>query len=380
MKIAYFHGTAIPSRAASTVQVMKMCEAFAALGHEVVLFVPSASDVLENDFDVYDYYGVKRTFKIFFHCWFTLRSRRFRIPGRGYFDALRLAYEIKKIGPDLVYSRFALAGLIAAYSGVRVMHELHRPLSHLASRDARLTKLVLQHRRMVRAVTISSALMKQYLIDTPQIERKLFVAHDAASINSDPANIDPSTREFRVGYVGSLFPGRGIELIMSVARECTFARFHIVGGSKEEVARYDQELKGLSNVYMHGYQPNAVAMKMLKEFDVVLAPYGSKVSVYGDADADTSAFMSPLKLFEYMAAGKAIICSDHEVLKEVVTHEVTALICPRENIAAWVGALRRLWHDVSLRNSLGGNARKVCENNYTWKIRAERILNFKKRI
>jgi glycosyltransferase involved in cell wall biosynthesis len=230
---------------------------------------------------------------------------------------------------------------------------------------------------MIRAVTISAALKSQYLADLPHLENKVTVAHDGANIEIDVGEIRHVSPGYRVGYVGSLFPGRGIELIIALARECEFAQFDIIGGTLDEISLFQKELCDLNNIYMHGYQPNSIAMKMLKDFDVVLAPYGSKVSVHGDAQADTSAFMSPLKLFEYMAAGKAIICSDHEVLQEVITHEETALICERENVVEWVVALRRLWQDPYLRITLGERARDVCKRKYSWRARAEYVINFK---
>lgn len=376
MKIAYFHGTTVPSRAASTVNVMKMCEAFACLGHEVILFVPEGSDLNLSSVDIHQIYGVQKNFKIIHYNWFRGKHNWFYFPGLGYFSALHLAFKIKLLGINLVYSRFALAGLIAAFVGVRVIHESHRPLSQLEPREARITRLLLRNSRTIRVVMISDALKQMYLSVLPQIKNKCLVAHDAANITNKTYKTISVNKKLTVGYVGSIIPGRGIELIISIAHECSFAEFHIIGGSYQEISQYRIEVSKLSNLHMHGYQPNSIAIKMLEEFDVVLAPYGSKVSVHGDANADTSEFMSPLKLFEYMAAGKAIICSDHAVLQEVILHEETALICKREKVSEWVNALYRLWQDPSLRLNLGRQAYEVCKNNYTWHIRAKNVLNF----
>jgi hypothetical protein len=241
MKIAYLHGATIPSRAASTIQVMRMCEAIAGLGHEVMLLAPNKPDAERGVNDIYDHYGVAHSFEIALARWV-------RVPGREYFAALHMAYKARQFGANLVYSRFASAGLIAAWAGLRVVHELHRPLSHSTPREAYIIKLLLRHPRMVRAVTISGALQRQYLADVPQIADKVIVAHDAADVDVD-ADLTAETQEhsdFRVGYVGSLFPGRGIELIIALARECTFAQIHVVGGSDEEIAQYSTNLYGLT--------------------------------------------------------------------------------------------------------------------------------------
>jgi glycosyltransferase involved in cell wall biosynthesis len=368
MKIAYFHGAAIPSRAASTIQVMKMCEAFAISGHEVLLLVPDKPDVERGVGDIHEHYGVAHSFRISLALWL-------RVPGRQYIAALHMVLKARLFGADLVYSRFAVAGLLATLIGLRVVHELHRPLSHSTPLEALAIRSLLLHPRMVRAVTISGALQRQYLADVPHIAGKVIVAHDASDVGDNFDAVKQSSRDFSVGYIGSLFPGRGMELIIALARECTFAQFHVVGGSAVEVEQYSADLYDLNNVHMYGYLPNPVAMRMLTEFDVVLAPYDSKVSVFGAPDADTSAFMSPLKLFEYMSAGKAIICSDHVVLQEVITQEETALICQRGNLMEWAKALRLLWQDPELRRTLGERAKILCRQNYSWGARAERVLN-----
>ena len=75
--------------------------------------------------------------------------------------------------------------------------------------------------------------------------------------------------------------------------------------------------------------------------DVLLMPYQRKVSI-GDHSADTSRWMSPMKMFEYMAAKKPFISSDLDVLREVLTDEVNALLVDPENVKAWDKALKRL--------------------------------------
>lgn len=369
MKIAYVHGASIPSRAASTVQVMKMCEALSELGNDVLLIVPRKKDIENNIDDAHEYYGVSNTFRIEHVPWA-------RSIGREYLAAIRMVIKIRQFGADIVYSRFAPAGFFAASFGWQVIHELHRPPSQSSGRERWIIEKLLNHPKMVKAVSISAALKRQCITELPKLAAKTIVAHDAADVDMDLMSKRYDLTEFCVGYVGSLYPGRGIDLIIELARECPFAQMHIIGGTPEEISRYKADGWQLSNVHFHGFQRNPIAKNLIHNFDVVLAPYGSRVGIYGAPEADTSAFMSPLKLFEYMAAGKAIICSDHEVLQEVITHEDTALICERGNIAAWAAALRRLWKEPMLRESLGARARDLCVRKYSWRARAEHILNF----
>ena len=65
MKILYLSKSIIPSRTANSINVMKMSQAFADNGHEVVLLAPNLKNKYEKDVtDIYEYYGVKKNFKI----------------------------------------------------------------------------------------------------------------------------------------------------------------------------------------------------------------------------------------------------------------------------------------------------------------------------
>jgi len=98
-----------------------------------------------------------------------------------------------------------------------------------------------------------------------------------------------------------------------------------------------------------------------------------KVSIWG-GKLDTASYMSPLKIFEYMAAGKPIICSDLPVIREVLS-ENNAMLCDPNNIEQWVKAITILKNDPLSRRRLGNNARKTLQSNYTWAIRAEKVLS-----
>jgi len=81
-----------------------------------------------------------------------------------------------------------------------------------------------------------------------------------------------------------------------------------------------------------------------------------------------------LKIFEYMALGKAIVCSDLPVLREVLTDQRNALLVPPEDVTAWVAAIHRLQADESLRQRLGDAARNDFLAQYSWQMRAQKVI------
>ena len=86
-------------------------------------------------------------------------------------------------------------------------------------------------------------------------------------------------------------------------------------------------------------------------------------------------YTSPLKLFEYMAAGRAIVASDLPGWADVLVGGETALLAPPDDTAAWTAAINRLHEDSGLRARLGEEARESAMARYTWAARAEAILD-----
>ena len=108
--------------------------------------------------------------------------------------------------------------------------------------------------------------------------------------------------------------------------------------------------------------------------DVLLAPYQEDTRVPGGLN--TARWMSPIKIFEYMASRKPILCSDLPVLREVLCHEENALLLPPREPQAWASALARLNSDAALAERLAETALRNFEERHTWQERARKILEF----
>jgi glycosyltransferase involved in cell wall biosynthesis len=179
--------------------------------------------------------------------------------------------------------------------------------------------------------------------------------------------------EYSAIYVGNLYPGKGIEMICALALQLPNVRFDVVGGDSGAVRSLRKNAEATPNLRFHGHVPHARVGQYLAGADVALAPFGS--CVLSSKGEDIARWMSPLKMFEYMAAGKAIVASDLPVLREVVTHGENVILCPPGNLASWKDAILELGADDRLRHCLGSNARRLLESQYTWERRAERVLS-----
>ncbi len=236
----------------------------------------------------------------------------------------------------------------------------------------------MRSKNLQHVVVISEALHS--IVRETVKDKRVIVAHDGADLLNGNACESPRLavdRYFRVedsmkiGYVGHLYPGRGIDIIIKLACRVPGAQFYLIGGTPQDVEKWRRKVS-LKNLHYLGFVPPGEISCYYKELDVLLMPFQRVVGVHGGGD--TSKWMSPLKMFEYMAAGKAIIASDLPVLREILGHEHNALMVPPDDVEQWERALLQLKQDSGLRERLGAQAKKDLEEKYTWRKRATIVL------
>jgi glycosyltransferase involved in cell wall biosynthesis len=99
-------------------------------------------------------------------------------------------------------------------------------------------------------------------------------------------------------------------------------------------------------------------------------PYQQKVAA--SSGGDIARYLSPMKLFEYLACQRPIVSSNLAVLQEVLNPQ-NAILAPADDLAAWERAIQSLQRDSDLRDRLARQARQDAQR-YTWEMRARRIL------
>ncbi len=373
MKILYISKSIIPSRTANSIHVMKMCQALSDNGHDVVLLAPNQKKQYENSvYNVYDYYGVKKNFLI-------KKIWHPDLKGGALLYLLGIFYYLitnRKF--QLVYGRFLHGCYIATLLKNEVIFETHENVSIMKNHRLIIFKKLIKSKYFKKLIVISQALKNIYLGNGYLNTEKIQVAHDGAdevlNLNSK-IKLQGDEKTLKVGYVGHLYQGRGIELIIECAKRMNDVTFHIVGGTYEDINKWKKYIKNLnlSNIFFYGFVPPNETVNYRNSFDILLALYAKQVSVFGFKDSgNTSEFMSPLKIFEYMAHKKAIIASDLPVLREVLNSENSILIKP-EDIDDLVKAIST-FKKKEYREKLGSNALKDFKK-YSWKHRAEGLMS-----
>ena len=360
----------IPSDTAHSIQVMKTCQAIRQTGHRVHLLVPGQE---QHPWErLAGHYGLRTPFEI---QWLPAHPRL----GRYDFSwaAVRRA---RRLNADLLY----VWALQAAVGGLRfgspVALELHGPPE--GNFGPRLFHMFLRSKGQKRLLPITRALAeileKTYGPTTKTIDT--VIAPNGVDLERFEALQDPAAARrqlslpegITVGYTGHLYAGRGMALLTELARRFPAVNFLWVGGRPDDVRSWKDNLlqDGLENVHLTGFIENQNLPQLQAAMDILLMPYERVIT--GSGGGNSADYCSPMKLFEYLATGRAIISSDLPVFHEILDKNL-AILCPPDDPAAWADALKALIEDPTRRRQLGANAREAA-GRYTWQTRAAAAL------
>lgn len=223
---------------------------------------------------------------------------------------------------------------------------------------------------------ISHALQRRLVECRPELKGRVWVEHDGVDLESvlDPS-IDRAGARRRLGlshdapiavYAGRVNEEKGAGVVLAAAELLRDEGIQVVLVGKVYGERLSSIAAGLGNVTLTGFVAPAQVPIYLRAADVLVLP--------GTPQLPYAAFTSPLKMFEYMAAGRPIVASDLAVFREVLSDGENALMYPASSPDGLATAVRRLLGDGDLSAALADQAsRDVLE--YGWTRRAERILS-----
>lgn len=376
MKLAYISPSVLPSRSANSVHVVQQCNALGKLGVDVTLFAKRSDRSADLRVELRRAYGVDLE-RVALSTVYTRWSRANNLT-----IALHAFFRILGGTFDAVLSRNLFASFMLAFVAriplIIEVHQIERGFRGWLQRMA-------CRRKGVMLVVISDQLGRDLVRRVGDGAAPVRVLHDAAPEMPAPpttAELQSWRREllaepadwerFVCGYVGHLYPGRGIEVIETLARECPDVLFLVIGGNENDVAARRRQ-NVAPNLRFLGHVPHPVARRAMSAVDLLLMPYQERVSIGLDGH-DTGRWMSPMKMFEYMSSGTPFVASDLPVLREVLRDGDNAVLVAPDSVAAWHRCILALRDDPGRRQALARRAYDDYQANYTWRRRAERIL------
>jgi glycosyltransferase involved in cell wall biosynthesis len=174
---------------------------------------------------------------------------------------------------------------------------------------------------------------------------------------------------FTIGFAGSLKPWHGVSVLLAafaeIAQRDPHARLLIVGTgpSEGELQAEVLQRKLGDRVVFTGAVPHEQIPSLLAAMDVAVAPFLPVEDFY----------FSPIKLFEYMAAGTCVVASRIGQMAEVIEDGMDGLLCEPGDAAGLLEQIERARQFPILRKAIADSARKKVLSRYTW-MRAARQL------
>ena len=298
-------------------------------------------------------------------------------------DTLRAALE--HAGPfDLVYERYALWSLAAmGYArdtGIPGLLEVNAPLVDEQAQHRKLADragaVSVSERTFGMATHLIAVSLEvaDYLRGFAGTSERIHVVPNGVDPDRFPQDVVPTLGAapgiFTIGFVGSLRPWHGLSVLVEAfaqlyhANEAT--RLIVVGdGPERPKLESDLSARALCDaVQLVGQVEHSEVPGLLASLDVAVAPYPRLPHFY----------FSPLKVYEYMAAGRAVVASGIGQLRQLIEPEVNGLLCPPGDAAAHAAALERLRRDPQLARRLGQAARTTIQQHHSWNTVVRRLL------
>lgn len=285
---------------------------------------------------------------------------------------------------DLLYERYSLWSFAAIQwardHDVPSVLEVNSPLieeqaAHRSLLDrAKAEEIAGQIFTSARVIVAVSHEVASYVESFPAARGRVHVIPNGVDVRrfSAPVKAATSAAEvFTVGFVGTLKPWHGLSTLVDaielLRREHANLRLLIVGdGPERERLINNLASRGLDEVTHFTGSVDAVQIPaLLQSMDVAVAPYEDVTNFY----------FSPLKVYEYMAAGLPVVASEVGQLLSIIRHGETGLLCEPGKAAPLAQNIGKLIRQPLLRRELGDKARHYVLQHHTWDSVVRRTLN-----
>jgi glycosyltransferase involved in cell wall biosynthesis len=361
MRILYSHR--IQSHDGMGVHIEALVAALRAAGHEVCVVGPPAYDAVALGGESPAFARIRRLLPG--------ALRELAEMAYGLVSTVRLARAARTFRPDIVYERanlFHVAGSWTAWRhGVPLLLEVNSPLAEERTRFSGLRLKRLAHaaerfvwRRADIVLPVTEVLAGH--VTAAGVPCTRIDLEDFAGLAARPAD-----EAVQLGFVGFVRHWHGLDRVLrGLAAWKGAPRLDLTvvgdGPARVDLESLAAELGLADRVRFTGLATREEIPSLVASFDVALQPASVP-------------YASPLKLFEYMAAGRAIIAPDQPNIREVLEQGRTALLFDPANPEAMWQGIETLARDAALRVRLGAAARKeVLRRDFTWAGNARRVF------
>jgi glycosyltransferase involved in cell wall biosynthesis len=365
-RIIHIANSRIPTEKAHGLQMMKLCETFALEGNDVTMLAPSRKNKIKTD--PYKFYNVSKNFKVvYIKCPDLVDWGPTGFMLTTWIFGLLAVIEVLKRKTDWVYSRDIAALWILSWTNKKFIFEIHD--------DQRKTGAARVLKKCTGLISTNRALIslhKEYAgRDMPTLH-----APSSVSINEFPTDknkerirqdLGLSAERKIVLYAGHLYAYKGGDTLADAAVSLPQVDFVFVGGMENDINRFRGKYGSFENIKILGHKPHDMVPYYLKAADLLVLPNTAK-------DTFSLLYTSPIKLFEYMASGTAILASDIPSIREILD-ESTGFFFEPDSSASLQASILDIFKNGAEAAKRASQAAKEVQK-YSYIERARRVLKF----
>jgi glycosyltransferase involved in cell wall biosynthesis len=368
----------MPSDKADGLEAMKLCEALAEKT-ELELIMPKRINKVKEDLFVF--YNIQKKFKVIKltvidtiplnlgKFGFLVEAASFSITSFFY-----LLFNSNR--KDIIFSHDILSIFLISFIRKNVFYDIH----DFPKRNFFLYRILFKN---VKGIITTNQWKKERLTEIFKISASKIIYYPNG-VEIEKFNLNFSKTQCRlklklpenkilIGYVGMLKTmdmEKGIDTAIEALKFLEEdALLTLVGGRANDIEyyrNYSERMKLGTRVIFTGWTKHELIPEYLQAFDVLIAPF-PKSDHY-------NYFMSPMKIFEYMASGRPIVASDLNSIREILTDE-TCVFVESDNPAGLAEGINKILKDKDSADLMSAKA-LIDVKKYTWENRANAILNF----
>ncbi len=355
-EINYISDLSLPNKSAYAVHVMKICDNFVKNGFKVNLNIYSKNKDLSFS-KIKKLYLLKNKINIQY-CFE-------KKPNRNLFRNLYFGYWCSKnlSKNSIILSRSIIPAIILVLLNYKVILEIHHEMSGI-------TKVIYNFFNKLRFLN-----NMRYIFIHKNLQKIFNKKKDKSIVLDDCVEIEDFKNAYKIKkkciYTGSFTKGKGIELIFKIAKKIPEIEFYAYGNTD---TLEDDNIKSLKNLKFKNYIGYNKIPSVLKSHLILLMPYQKSIGILAK-NLDVSRYISPLKLFEYLAASNIIIASKLPVYSHILKNKFNCILCNPNNVEEWCLSIKKVFKDPKKFKHLKTNSQETAKK-FTWRIRSRHIINF----
>lgn len=384
MIIIYPANTIFPSPRANTIQILNTANELASQGNQVYLVAKKTIAASEN---IADFYGISSNALFMMHL---VPAPRIFQSAKGH-ESLVLKNTIQLLShyrtrPKFVYTRDPLfASILLKMKSIfrfRLIYEAHTlffltgketymPIAWSQKKEGRLYRREKRIFQQCDAIVFITDSLRKLVHQHFSIQQPWTVIHDGTHAQQ---NFPLEKKERQICYSGQLYLWKGMLNLLRSMSMVKEAVLNIYGGGystvHDDLAEMNKIIReyGLAEkVKFHGFVNPSKLPALIRDYPIGVLPL--------PANTIANHCNSPLKLFDYMANGLAVVASDLSTVREIIKHGKNGHLVEPDNPESLAQGINRLIGDPAYRNSLAQEAFRNVQK-YSWQQRGAELHSF----